>query len=193
MTDVDVEGLTQSQAARRRRVVTAALQLATEGGYDAVQMRDVATSAGVALGTIYRYFSSKDHLLAAVMVEWVEDLEREVLRHPPHGKTAADRVVDVLGRAIEALGHRPQLAAAVIAAQTSGDPEAARVQATSTTVMQRIVAEAMAQPETDSLADVSRVLGHVWFSCLVVWANDTHDLDWVAHEVEIATRLLLPD
>ena len=57
----------RNQAARRERVIAAAVDLASEGGYDAVQMRDVATTAGVALGTIYRYFSSKDHLLAETM------------------------------------------------------------------------------------------------------------------------------
>src|SRR4029434_3569150 len=52
--------LTNSQEARRQRVILTALELAAEGGYDAVQMRDVAARANVALGTIYRYFSSKD-------------------------------------------------------------------------------------------------------------------------------------
>ena len=46
-------------------MLVAALQLGADGGYDAVQMRDVAASAEVALGTIYRYFPSKDALLAA--------------------------------------------------------------------------------------------------------------------------------
>ena len=55
--------LARSQAARRRRVLDAALQLAAEGGFDGVQMRDVAAAADVALGTVYRYFSSKERLL----------------------------------------------------------------------------------------------------------------------------------
>ena len=76
------EQLTKSQAARRQRVVAAALELGSEGGYDAVQMRDVAARANVALGTIYRYFSSKDHLLAAALVEWVKDLERRATISP---------------------------------------------------------------------------------------------------------------
>jgi AcrR family transcriptional regulator len=37
-------------------------------------MRDVAACANVALGTIYRYFVGKDHLLAAALVEWARDL-----------------------------------------------------------------------------------------------------------------------
>ena len=66
-----VRSIPASQLARRERILDAAMELATEGGYDAVQMREVGTEAGVALGTIYRYFSSKDDLLAAVLVAWV--------------------------------------------------------------------------------------------------------------------------
>ena len=49
-------------------------------------MRDVAASAEVALGTIYRYFPSKDALLAAAMLEWMEDLERRVTQRAPAGR-----------------------------------------------------------------------------------------------------------
>jgi len=80
--------LTKSQAARRGRVIDAALSLGADGGYDAVQMRDVATTAGVALGTIYRYFSSKDHLLAETLVEWANELGRKVSRKPAKGETS---------------------------------------------------------------------------------------------------------
>ena len=45
------------------------LSLAAEGGYDAVQMRDVAARAEVALGTLYRHYASKDQLLLAAMAE----------------------------------------------------------------------------------------------------------------------------
>ena len=48
---------------RRRRILDATLTLASKGGYDAVQMRAVAEKAEVALGTLYRYFPSKIHLL----------------------------------------------------------------------------------------------------------------------------------
>jgi len=49
----EVEGaLTRSQQARRRRVIEAAVELAAEGGYDAVQMRDVAIRGRVAMGRV---------------------------------------------------------------------------------------------------------------------------------------------
>src|SRR5437879_10923380 len=105
--------LTRSQAARRSCALEAALALGANGGYDAVQMRDVATTAGVALGTIYRYFSSKDHLLAETLVEWAAELGTKVSRKPPKGERVSDRVVDVLRRATRAMEIQPKLSEAV--------------------------------------------------------------------------------
>src|SRR4051812_16288504 len=102
----------RNQAARRERVIVAACDLAAEGGYDAVQMRDVASQADVALGTLYRYFPSKDHLLIAALAEQVSTLQRRLAQKPPRGPNAGDRVVDVLRRA----GRGPQRGARVAAA-----------------------------------------------------------------------------
>ena len=102
------------------------MELGSAGGYDAVQMRDVATTADVALGTIYRYFSSKDHLLAEALVEWVRDLGRRVQARPPRGATVAERVLDVLRRATRAMETDPQLSEAVLTALASTDSTPAR-------------------------------------------------------------------
>ena len=48
-------------------------------GADAVQMRDVAGRSGVALATVYRYFSSKEHLLAAALEDWQKRLTRRIM------------------------------------------------------------------------------------------------------------------
>src|SRR5690349_11472640 len=82
--------LARSQAARRRRVLDATLRLASEGGFDAVQMRDVAAAADVALGTVYRYFSSKERLLLEAMAEQQADLRTYLQSHPAPGATAAE-------------------------------------------------------------------------------------------------------
>ena len=39
-------------------------------------------------------------------------------------------------------------------------------------------------------ADIAKVLGHVWFSCLVAWSNGVGDLVWVGEELETASHLL---
>jgi len=62
----DPGSLPRGQQERRDRIVRAAISLLQHGGeYDEIQMRDVALEAGVTLGTVYRYFTSKEHLYAA--------------------------------------------------------------------------------------------------------------------------------
>src|SRR3974390_737020 len=93
MTDMEQtlnRPLTRAQQARRQRVIDAAMALGLEGGYEAVQMRDVAARADVAMGTVYRYFTSKDHLLAAALVHWVEQLDNRLAPPPPPGPAAIE-------------------------------------------------------------------------------------------------------
>jgi AcrR family transcriptional regulator len=187
------DDLTPSQRERRLRVIRAALSLARDGGYEAVQMRDVSTEAGVALGTIYRYFSSKDHLLVAAMLEWMLDLERTVTKRPPVGDTVCEQVLDVLHRALRAMERDPTLAAAVVTAQTSDDGAAAEATREVTEVMYRLMEVAFPDDsDPEARHDAIRVLGHVWFSCLVSWTSGVGDIPWVRSEVETAARLLLP-
>jgi AcrR family transcriptional regulator len=185
------EALTTSQAARRQRVLVSALELAADGGYEAVQMRDIATSAGVALGTIYRYFPSKDALLAAAMVEWMEDLERRVTQRGPSGSTTAERVYDVLRRAVATMERQPKLAEAVITALTSDDEAAGRASVSTTDVMTRVMLQAFPDDvDPDMEAKIAKVLGHVWFSCMVAWKNGVGDMAWMAGELQVAADLI---
>ena len=185
--------LPRNQAARRGRVIEAAVALAAEGGYDAVQMRDVASGANVALGTIYRYFTSKDQLLAAAMVEWLGQLEQEVGRRPARGDNAAERVVDVVRRASRTLGRNPRLTAALVTAVAAPDPEVVAFHRESSAAMQRILSAPMGDLDEATKADVVRVLNHVWFSALLAWVHGWTDVDQVIEELEVAGRLVLRD
>lgn len=66
------EALPSYKQARRSQIVAAAMDLLKIHDYEQIQMRDVAEAAQVALGTLYRYFSSKEHVYAAVLMEWAQ-------------------------------------------------------------------------------------------------------------------------
>ena len=183
--------LTTGQEARRARVLGAALELASAGGYDAVQMRDVATRARVALGTIYRYFRSKDELLAAALVEWARSVEREVSAVPPAGATVADRVVDVLRRASQAMERDPNLTAALVAAISSPDPGVATWQVELKTVLLQLLGAPLDGLSTADRGGIARVLSWVWFGALLGWVNGSARAGMVGDELEAAARLLL--
>ena len=167
------------------------MTLAAEGGYDAVQMRDVAATAQVALGTIYRYFASKDHLLAATLVEWTKDLQRRLAQRPPRGDTPADRVVDVVRRATRAIERQPQLASAMVTAVSAPDPAVSECQQEITVVMTDVLSVPMDGLDADLRLRVVRVLSHVWYSSLLGWVNGWAHVGDVGDELESAARLLL--
>jgi AcrR family transcriptional regulator len=190
-TAVDGSPLTAKAMVRRQRIIEAAIDLGTEGGYEAVHMRVVAERAGVALATVYRYFESKDHLLSAAVSEWTSQLQSRLDRSPARGDTPADQLVDVLRRASRGLERRPRFAAALIRALHSPDPGVA---AAAADVRHQI--SAMATPILHHLpaADVEgivSVLGHVWNSAIMAWANGRTPISSIGDELENAARLLL--
>jgi len=188
---VNHETLTPNQAARRNRVLDAAMELAAEGGYDAVQMRDVAGRARVALGTIYRYFSSKDHLLAACQLElWKQQADRFVQR-PPEGETAAERVNSVLERAMRGAEREPRRTAALVTATSSPDPAVRECQSEIMGIMDRVLSDAMAGVDNDRRVQVAVTLRQVWFAWLLGWVNGWNDAATVNQQLESTTRLLL--
>lgn len=185
------ETLSASQAARRQRVIEAAMELARAGGYDAVQMRDVAATAQVALGTIYRYFASKDHLLSAALVEWARDLQPRLSVVPARGAGAADRLVEVLRRATRAIEHEPKLAAALVTAISAPDPAVSGCQEEVTAILTAVLSAPMDHLDAELRDGVIRVLSHVWFSSLLGWVNGWSNVGQVGEELEAAARLLL--
>ncbi|WP_123024229.1 TetR family transcriptional regulator [Mycolicibacterium stellerae] len=119
--------MTSRQLIRRAKVIEAVTDLIAEVGAEALQMRDVAHRSGVALATVYRYFGSKDHLLAAALEDWQKRLTRRILAS--RDRTDRDHdplrgVLDYLQRAQRAFHRNPAMTALMFQTATSVDPEA---------------------------------------------------------------------
>jgi AcrR family transcriptional regulator len=183
--------LTAPQQERRARVLAAATALATEGGYDAVNMKDVAERSSVSLATVYRYFGSKDHLLAEVLVGWGDRLAGRLDDAPPRGDSPADRVVNVLRRAARAVELEPRLAEATTAALLSRDPGVAESRAGFTAMMRGWLDVALAAAVVPDRETVIEVLEHVFFSTMVGVVTGRRDPREVGDHLERAARLLL--
>lgn len=181
----------EQQAKRRERVVAAAMALAAAGGYDAVQMRAVSQEADVALGTIYRYFSSKDQLLLAGLDQLAEDMQKELRACPPKGRTVHQRVTDVFTRCCGLLESQPLLAHAVVTALSSSDAAVADMSHSIYVRLTALIAEAVAGEPIDEIDDIVHVLGQVWFASMLAWVGGRAEAGTMALELELATRLLL--
>ena len=179
----------RGREARRTRVIESAMRLALTGGYDAVQMRAVAERADVAIGTIYRYFSGKDDLLIAGLVEWVALVRRRLENETPPEGPPVERLSWVLARTAQSTDSAPVLMGALITAMATTDPAAAEYKLAVEREVRGLVVWAIGdRPDVEGVA---RVLGHVWYSAIIRWVGGLAPDGSVSEELEVAARLLL--
>jgi TetR/AcrR family transcriptional regulator, cholesterol catabolism regulator len=191
-TSPEAEFSSAAQRERRQRILDATLALASKGGYDAVQMRAVAERAGVALGTLYRYFPSKIHLLVSGLAREFERDQEKLDRAPIPGDTPHERTIYVLGRITRKMQREPMLTEAMTRAFMFADPSAAAEVNTVARLMERMLTRAMhdGEPSADEVA-IARVIGDVWLSNLVAWVTRRASANDVSNQLELAARLLL--
>ncbi len=187
---------------RSRRIVESAVELAELGGFEAVRLRDVASHAGVALGTLYRRFRSKEDLLVAALEQEASLLEQRVAQRPPRGGSALERVSSFFATATRGLCRRPNLARALLKAVASGDRELTQKVAGFHGSISKMIVAALrggpsggnagsrAAPSGDEKA-LALVLEMVWFAALVGWAGGLHGQAAVVDRTRTAAELLL--
>ncbi|MGN6794967.1 MAG: cholesterol catabolism transcriptional regulator KstR [Streptosporangiaceae bacterium] len=188
----DTELGSAAQRERRKRILDATLALASKGGYDAVQMREVAERADVALGTLYRYFPSKIHLLVSGLIREFERTKEKLDRRPIPGDTPAERIIYVLNKVTKTMQREPLLTEAITRAFMFADPSAATEVNAVAALMEQMLTDAMHDGEpTDDERAIARVIGDVWLSNLVAWVTRRASANDVSRQLELAARLLL--
>jgi AcrR family transcriptional regulator len=105
-------------APTRQRLLRAAQALIEDGGYSVASVAAIAERAGVAAGTLYRHFASKEELFVQVFRS-VCDREVQAMRETAAGMPAqathVDRLEEVLATFAQRALRRPRLAWALIA------------------------------------------------------------------------------
>ena len=184
--------LSAGQRQRRQRIIESALTLAAEGGYEAVQMREVAARANVALGTLYRYFSSKEHLLVACMFDTVAAMRQRFGVRPPAGEDAAARVIDTLRRATRAMQRQPNVFSAMLKSLISSGATVSADMEPIGDMMTEIVVGAIGEPAPANGREVAEVIQQVWLASLIWWVAGLAPAREVEEKVNRAVVLLLP-
>jgi TetR/AcrR family transcriptional regulator, cholesterol catabolism regulator len=128
-TDRHVEGelpepsmLRGTQAKRRQRILDEAHRMIVTSGDETVQIRDIADRAGVALGTAYRYFGSKERLFAEVYAHWCQRLNDELMSDIRKGSSNTERTRLLARTMFERLVSEPQLASIGRALRLTDEP-----------------------------------------------------------------------
>jgi AcrR family transcriptional regulator len=182
---------TEAQKARRQRVVDAGLELLRDRDYEKIHIKDIAEAANVALGTVYNYFSSKEHLFAEVLIAWASRLGTNIARHPLRGRTDAERLTEVLHRSVRAFQRQPSLARLVATLETSDDPFATEILARLAQTTNEVYLDAIHDLDRNEAARVVHVVDAVLASSLRTWSAGRVPIARVYDDCSDAISLLL--
>jgi AcrR family transcriptional regulator len=184
------ETLRRDQFARRQRIVRAALRALANSDYDQVKISEVARDSGVALGTLYRYFASKEHLFAAAFVEWQGALKKKLEKEPPQGGTEVDRLRDVFHRTIRAFQLQPQFFRVVMMLTATTDTYAADLYQSVSSQFHDVVQMAFCGPFDEDRHAIFRTVNAVLDESLRSWVMNRATIQDVYANVDNAMRLI---
>jgi AcrR family transcriptional regulator len=141
----------QRQRDRREQIVAAARALFTVRGYAAASMADIIEASGLATGTFYRYFDSKEAVWLAVCHEALDGGTEEQAAEPgENGQALVDRLLDTATD----VAHG-QLTTQIMGAAV-GSPALQEMVAVTHERLRRRLAQAIASTDTPTANDMAR-------------------------------------
>lgn len=190
------ENVVRRLAAREQVILTAATALAAEGGMAAVQIAAVAARAGIAAGTVYRYFPSKTDLIAE-LVAAVAGRELDAMQA---AGDAAPGPMSALAASISTFAAR-SLAERKLAWAVMGEPIDAEVDAMRLDFRQSLAAQLEGRidiaiaglhlPDQDARVAASALVGALMEGLLGPLAPTYDDAGQAREAVQTATLLSL--
>ena len=185
---------------RALRIIETTIDLAEQGGFEAVRLRDVAAHAGVAMGTLYRRFHSKEDLLVAALERETRAMADRVFDRPPKGETPAERVVAFFVMATRGNLRRPNLTRAMFRASAAGEPALAQKVGIFHDLMLRMVVgalrgESIPTSDTADMDERERLLGEVlnqiWFAVMINWSSGRETQASINERMRASVELIL--
>lgn len=191
--------MTDSQRERRRHLLDTVIAMLAETSPDRIQMREVSERSGVALGTLYRYFPAKQHLLAASMVAWNDILAERLAEEKASGSrsraqgSVLDRVVDLYSRQMKAFQRGPNFARLEVELQTSDDPYVRDTLDERSAVNRTGLFELMDGVPAERARLASLSIGSTMLNSLVLWTTGRIGFPEALRNVQDVSRLVLAD
>ncbi len=186
----DPDSLPRGQQERRDRIVGAAIALLEHGEYDEIQMRDVAQEAGVALATVYRYFTSKEHLYAAALLQWAGSFPGRVPAKRAGRSSDEVQLRALMRRAVRAFERYPQMMRAEIVLESSTDPNARALFDEFAALNVGALTNALSSTEPEQASAIVETVNSVLVTRLRSWALGRSTIADVDRSVQRALDLI---
>jgi AcrR family transcriptional regulator len=180
----------RSRASTRRReaILDAALTVAAAGGYEAVQMRQVAERAGIAVGTLYRYFPSKTHLLVSALTREFQRLDA-TYDWTTSATTSEQRLDRLTADLHERWQRDPLLTEAMTRAFVVADTTAAAAVNLAAAVIERLLARTLSGGIPAPVDQrVAEVIADIWLANLTAFIGQRASAADTRDRIDRATR-----
>lgn len=165
--------------ATRKQLVTTALRLFREQGYDKTTMRAIAKEAGVSTGNAYYYFASKDDLVQELYQSLQDEHRSRSLPLLREGQNLGEHLRAILQTGIDVMGPYHDFGSNFISVAIrpssnlspfSSDSTVAR--AKSIALFNQAVTTARPQPPMAIRADLPELLWLVYMGVTLFWVYD---------------------
>lgn len=183
----------RSRTSTRRRdaILDATLAAAATGGYEAVQMREVAKQVGVAVGTLYRYFPSKTHLLVSALTREFQRLDASC-DWSTIGATPQERLGMLTARLHSDWQRDPQLTEAMTRACVFADATAASAVNQAADEIERLLVKTLGGGDpTEHQRQIAGLIADVWLANRAAYISKRVTAAEARDQIDRAVRLLL--
>jgi len=160
-------------------ILTTAMEMLHERGYEQTTMRAIAQKAGVSLGNAYHYFGSKDHLIQAFYHDLHEDHLRASLPSLQKESSLKGRLLSVMRLKIDTLEPHHEFAGVLF--QTAANPHSplnpfaptsAPVRRDSIKLFEQLVEQTKARIPDDLRAELPYLLWLYHMGIILFWIHD---------------------
>lgn len=166
---------------RSQRIVDAAIELAEEGGFQNVRLREVAERSGVAFGTLYARFNSKEDILIVALEQQISKFRDLMADLPVPGDSSEERVRYFFTALTDVLINRVGFAKAVLRSVASGVPGVSDKIMNYQTTMNNLIVGAITGKAVKYVENIdqdsdlfftARMMQSLWFAELIGWISD---------------------
>lgn len=178
---------------RKLSILDAASALAGDVGYADVTMVDVAKHAGVGRMTLYRYYATKEHLFAELIVEWGRAFRQQLQQGKIPGTKVGSRVTWILRKTVAESAAHPYLIPGIINSMTSQDSGAKAGSGQWEKMMPGLLELAMGFTSSKNQALAGRLLHHTMMSNMLLLHAGHTTFEKMAKELVLVAKFTLDD
>lgn len=184
--------ISAEQQEKQRHIVSQAMRLVAEQG-NGVSMEAVAAASEVSRSTLYRYYTSREHLLAEVTLEAGYGLIRYLDTHPPEGATIGEKVEGLCAQLVATAADNKVMLACCVSNLLSEDPAVIDAHAEMEALISGILGSVLGDTNRERAAMIQSVVFRYLLGGFVLATTGKADFSQVGHELAGLCRTLLGD